>query len=264
MLKPVQQTPRYRLVADQIAHLIREGKLRPGSKMPADKDLVLKLGVSRTTVREAMIALELMGYVVTRFGAGAFVAESLPEASAEDSGLPGFFELVEARYTIEPEIAAIAATTTTPEDIAHLRACIEFMADSSQSLEIFEQHDREFHLTIARSTGNSVFVSIVEEFWSVRQRFPEWTRTTNRQNPADITRFFRDEHSSIVDGLAANDANAACTAMRVHCRNSGQPLLERWQMLEDGLALGSKVVDRISTWQTQAPKSPPRARDRTG
>lgn len=264
MLKPILQTPRYRLVADQIAQLIRDGEIPLGSKMPADKDLVQQLGVSRTTVREAMIALELMGYVVTRFGAGAFTTETLPDAVTETNGLPGFFELVEARYSIEPEIAAIAASTVTEADITHLRACIEILADPGLALDDFENADRDFHITIARSTGNSVFVSIVEEFWRVRQRFPEWTRTTNRQNPADIARFFRDEHTDIVDALANADAAAARTAMRIHCRNSGQPLLERWRQVEEGALPGNTVVKRISTWQEEDLSSGAKARGRTG
>ncbi|WP_353474755.1 FadR/GntR family transcriptional regulator [Salipiger sp. H15] len=252
MLTPIVQTPRYRLVAEEIAARLRAGDYAPGSKMPADKDLVAQLGVSRTTVREAMIALELMGYVVTRYGAGAFVADPLPQAKAaaqgephaETQGLPGFFELVEARFVIEPEIAAIAASTVTPGQIAQLNRCIEGMCDASLPFDRIEAHDREFHLVVARSTGNSVFVSVVDEFWRARQRYPEWTRLNNRQSPEDIARFSRDEHVAIVDALAAGDAEGARAAMALHCRNSGQPLLERWQLFE-GEAGGEEVLHRL-------------------
>ena len=84
MLSAIQQTPRYRLAAEELAAAIRAGDFAPGAKMPPDRDLVARLGVSRTTLREAMIALELMGYVVTRFGAGAFVADPLPAADLAD------------------------------------------------------------------------------------------------------------------------------------------------------------------------------------
>ncbi|MBE9636801.1 FadR/GntR family transcriptional regulator [Salipiger mangrovisoli] len=248
MLTPIVQTPRYRLVAEEIATRIRAGDFAPGTKMPADKDLVAQLGVSRTTVREAMIALELMGYVVTRYGAGAFVADPLPpmqiEPQAGAQGLPGFFELVEARFVIEPEIAAIAASTVTPAQIAQLSRCIEAMCDASLPFERIEAQDREFHLIVARSTGNSVFVSVVDEFWRVRQRYPEWTRLNNRQGAADIARFSRDEHQAIVDALASGDADGARAAMALHCRNSGQPLLERWQLFE-GEAGGEEVLHRL-------------------
>jgi DNA-binding FadR family transcriptional regulator len=232
MLNPIVQTPRYRLVADEIAARIRAGDLPLDSKMPADKDLVVQLGVSRTTVREAMIALELMGYVVTRYGAGAFVAHTLPDAPIETSGLPGYFELVEARFVIEPEIAAIAAELITPSEIAQLKRCVEGMCDTTVSLDRIEAFDSEFHLIVARSTGNTVFVSVVKDFWLVRQRYPEWTRLNNRQSPDDIAQFSRDEHMAIVSALAAHDAKAARAAMALHCRNSGRPLLERWQLLE--------------------------------
>jgi DNA-binding FadR family transcriptional regulator len=231
MLTSIIQTPRYRLVADQIAERIRAGDYEPGSKMPADKDLVAQLGVSRTTVREAMIALELMGYVVTRYGAGAFVANVVPAAPV-DTGLPGYFELVEARYVIEPEIAAAAATQIDAATIAHLERCIEGMCDPTLSLLQIEAYDRDFHLTIARSTGNSVLVTIVDDFWRARTRFPEWTRLSNRRDVEDIARFSRDEHAAIVTALRAGDANGARVAMRDHCVNSGKPMLERWREQE--------------------------------
>ncbi|WP_343501513.1 FadR/GntR family transcriptional regulator [Alloyangia pacifica] len=248
MLTPIVQTPRYRLVAEEIAARIRAGDFASGTKMPADKDLVAQLGVSRTTVREAMIALELMGYVVTRYGAGAFVADPLPmaqdETHPERPGLPGFFELVEARFVIEPEIAAIAASTVTPGQIAQLTRCIEGMCDTRLPFDRIEAHDREFHLVIARSTGNSLFVTMVEDFWHARQRYPEWTRLNNRQNAEDIARFSRDEHVAIVDALVARDAGAARAAMAHHCRNSGQPLLERWHRFE-GETVGEEVLHRL-------------------
>ncbi|EPX76175.1 FadR/GntR family transcriptional regulator [Salipiger mucosus] len=244
MLSPIVQTPRYRLVAEEIAARIRAGEFPPDTKMPADKDLVAQLGVSRTTVREAMIALELMGYVVTRYGAGAFVVRDLPPAQSETPGLPGYFELVEARFVIEPEIAATAAGSITREEIAQLETCVAGMCDTSLSFDRIEAHDREFHLVVARSTGNSVFVSVVTEFWRVRQRYPEWTRLNNRQSAEDIARFSRDEHMAIVEGLLARDAEAARAAMALHCRNSGRPLLERWELLE-GEGGGEDVLQRL-------------------
>lgn len=251
-MKPIIQTPRYRLVADEIAAAIRAGDLAPGAKMPADKDLVERLGVSRTTVREAMIALELMGYVVTRFGAGAFVAETPPEAPSEPPAQPGFYELVEARYRIEPEIAAAAAPFMGTADLAHLRGLVAGMADPALALSEVERLDRDFHVTIARATGNSVFVGIVEEFWRARRRFPEWTRANNRRDAADVARFYEAEHLAILDAFAAADAEAARRAMRVHCRNSGQPLLDRWREREEGGAPDARVADRIRAWGSGA------------
>ncbi|MBE3639972.1 FadR/GntR family transcriptional regulator [Mangrovicoccus algicola] len=245
-LDPIDQKPRYRLVAESLAARIRAGDYPAGTKMPADKDLVDQLRVSRTTVREAMIALELMGLVVTRYGAGAFVAAVLPPEAPDLSGLPGYFELVEARFAFEPEIAAIAAGTLTPAATARLRAAIEGMCDETATLAEVEACDRDFHLCVAQATGNAVFAQVVGEFWHARQQFPEWTRLNNRQGPADIARFSRAEHQAILDALAAGDAAAARAAMQLHCRNSGQPLLERWRRLEEeGAAPQSPAAGRV-------------------
>lgn len=250
MLKPVIQNPRYRLVADQIAILIRNGVLPAGTKMPPDRDLVEKLRVSRTTVREAMIALELMGYVVTRFGAGAYVSERLPNAGFDGQGMPGYFELVEARHCIEPQIAALATRTIGRADISFLRDCIATMVDPTLSFAEIEASDRAFHLAIARSTSNSVFIGIVEDFWRSRLRFPEWTRTNSRQSVEDVSRFFGEEHTAIVDGFEAQDSERAARAMQVHCRNSGKVLLERWSSLNEEIEPGEDaVLDRMADWK---------------
>ena len=81
MFKPVEQTPRYKLVAQQIADLILSGRLERGTKMPTERELVEELGVSRPTVREAMIALEITGFVENSFGAGAYVSVAPPCSS---------------------------------------------------------------------------------------------------------------------------------------------------------------------------------------
>ena len=98
MFKPIEQTPRYKLVERQIADLILCGRLAPGTKMPTERELVDELGVSRSTVREAMIVLEVTGFVDNSFGGGAVVSRAPPASSPlADVEQPGPFELLEAR-----------------------------------------------------------------------------------------------------------------------------------------------------------------------
>jgi len=247
LLRAIVQKPRYRLVADQIAARIRDGVLPPGSKMPTDRELVDKLGVSRATVREAMIALEMMGYVETRFGSGAYVAQTLPPPSDTD-GPPGYFELVEARFHIEARIAGLAAQTCTPEDMTHLRACVAQMIAPDSSFEEIEAADREFHLTLARATGNSVFVSLIEDFWNARRSYPRWTRMHNQQTREDVARYFEAEHMAILRAVEARDSAEAERAMQVHCRNSGLPMLDKWH-LQEGEGADPRVLDRLERWK---------------
>ena len=251
-LRPIVQYPRYRLVADQIATSLRAGELAPGAKMPTDKDLVEQLGVSRATVREAMIALELMGYVETRFGSGAFVASVLPVEPQDGAPqVPGFFELVEARFHIESRIAGLAATACTEEDLDVLRGYVAQMVATDIAFEEIEAADRAFHMALARMTGNTVFMGIVEQFWVARKAYPKWTRTHNLRSPKDRGLHLEAEHMAIVDAIAAGDAEGAERAMQQHCRNSGLPMLTTWEeMGERESPSEARVMGRVAGWQT--------------
>ena len=248
-LRPIVQHPRYRLVADQIAASLRAGELALGAKMPTDKDLVEQLGVSRATVREAMIALELLGYVETRFGAGAYVASILPEEPAPDAPqVPGYFELVEARFHIESMIAGLAAVACSADDTCALRGFVAQMVAPGASLEAVEEADRAFHLTLARATENSVFIGIVEQFWAARKSYPAWTRTHNLHRDEDREQYFGGEHLAIIEAIEARDPQQAISAMQIHCRNSGQPMLTNWEEMGERPPPNSSVVTRVTKW----------------
>ena len=120
-LQLVEPRRLYRQIADQIAGLIAAGEFPPGSRLPAERELAAKLGVSRASVREAIISLEIGGLVEVRVGTGIFVtAKQRPEVD-RDAG-PGPFELLNARKLVEGEIAALAAVGATADDIEALAA----------------------------------------------------------------------------------------------------------------------------------------------
>jgi DNA-binding FadR family transcriptional regulator len=209
----------YQRVAEQIARLIANGEYRPGERLPPERDLARQLGISRPTVREAMIALELAGLVEVRTGAGIYVnarpAEvRLPWLGLGDSG-PGPIELIEARRAIEPAIAAAAATRAGADDIAAIRETLVQMEQSTDSLS-FRDADRLFHQRIAHATGNGVFVSMVDSLWS--QMFtPIFERLGRRTGLLPERRdMARSEHGRIVAAIAVRDPEAARNAMDAH------------------------------------------------
>jgi len=209
-------------VAEQIASLIQSGQLPPGSKMLTDRELVEQLGVSRATVREALIALEIQGLVETRYGSGSYVAETLPEYVIEGEALPQFFDLVEARFHVESAIAALAAKSCDAQTTQALRALIARMVDENTPFDQLEEADREFHLTIARSTGNTVLVQMVADLWKLRLRYPVETRRNNMFGPENNRSYYEREHMRIVEALEAGDPQAAERAMQVHCLQFAQ------------------------------------------
>ena len=212
----------YQQVADRLAELIRSGELAVGSRLPPERDLASQFAVSRPTVREALIALEINGLVEVRSGAGAYVAR--PAAGqgrkgaapgVDDTG-PSAFELVTARRLIEPSVAALAATTAGREEVARIAA----------ALTLFEQHwhgthwqkleaDRAFHMSLAEATGNSVIVGLLEDLWHgmfgpIFAVLSERTQLTNRQSMT------MSDHRIILRCIERRDAKGAEAAMINH------------------------------------------------
>ena len=232
MFKPVEQTPRYKLAARQIADLILSGRLVRGAKMPTERELVEELGVSRPTIREAMIVLEITGLVENSFGAGAFVSSTPPHSSRlTDINQPGPFELLEARLLIEGEVAFIAAQHISKCEIKHLKKCVDQMRTTDP--EEFWCADEEFHVAIASASQNSAFANVVRDFWRQRTRMPMCVRMCARVSVDDVRDGIVDMHNRIIDALAARDSKRAKAETQAHLGEFGRALLEKWNDIED-------------------------------
>ena len=222
-LQAVESVRLYRQIAGQIAALIAHGEYRVGAKLPPERELAGILGVSRTSVREAIISLELAGLVEVRVGTGIFVRAPAtgpprPRATAAtpdtDAG-PGPFELLSARAVIEGETAALAARTRSAEDIRVLRAAIERMREHEDDFVRRDAADREFHERIAASTGNGALAWVVASLWE--QRGGElWKRTEAHFHTPALRAKTLVDHCAIVDAIEARDAAGARRAMRRH------------------------------------------------
>ncbi len=237
MLKPVTQLPRYRLAADQIAAQIEDGSLSPGDKMPTERELVETLGVSRATVREAIIALEIMGYVESRFSAGVFVKarSSAEEAADIVRVLPdcddGPFELLEARRVIEGEIAALAAERITPAHIDTLWQFTQAMEEHAGQALWNEDADAGFHATIADAAGNAPLTRIAAEFWRQQREAPMWRAIGQNIDDANLRPKLVAEHEDIIAALTEGDAEEGRTSMHVHVDSFASALLDSWNNL---------------------------------
>ena len=214
-LKQVEPRRLYRHIADQIAGLIAAGEFQPGSRLPAERELAAKLGVSRASVREAIISLEIGGLVEVRVGTGIFVTlkQAAPGGASGDAG-PGPFELLSARKLVEGEIAALAASEATSEDVESLRQSVQRMTSHVDDFTVREDSDREFHLALAKATGNGSLELVVEGLWN--QRSELWGRMQQHFHTTDLaTQTIRD-HAAIVRAVAAHDPVAARGAMHRH------------------------------------------------
>jgi GntR family transcriptional regulator, hexuronate regulon transcriptional repressor len=206
-----------RLYQDLARNLLDElaaGLYPVGARLPAERELALKYGVSRPTVREAIIALEVQGLVEVKVGSGAYVRR-LPG----NEYLPGFnvsaFELTEARLMFEGEAAALAATQISDEELAEVERLVEAIAHENNDPRGTERADRAFHLTIARATRNTAIHDAIERLWDLRSTSPEAALLHAKARTANIKPVV-DEHTAILDALRARDPAAARAAMRGH------------------------------------------------
>jgi DNA-binding FadR family transcriptional regulator len=213
-LQAVESRRLYRQIADQIAHLIESGEFPPGTRLPAERELASSLGVSRASVREAIISLEIGGLVEVRVGTGIFVTAPARQAAAAHDAGPGPFELLQARKLIEGEIAAVAATKATPGDLQSLRESVLRMEAHVDDFAIREASDRAFHLQIAKATGNGSLELVVEGLWD--QRAELWGRMQSHFHTNDLTHKTIRDHAAILAAIAARNAEAARAAMHRH------------------------------------------------
>jgi DNA-binding FadR family transcriptional regulator len=169
-------------------------------------------------VREAIISLEIAGFVEVRVGSGIFVrrpsARSASQEAANDAG-PGPFELLSARVMIEGEIAAVAARHARKSDLQRLRATIERMRLHDDDFTGRDAADREFHERLAAMTGNDALVWIVGSMWDQR-RSDLWRRTEDHFHTPELRARTLVDHEAIVAAVEARDPEGARAAMREH------------------------------------------------
>ena len=163
----------YRQVADAIMASIKSGDFKPGTRLPSERDLAASFKVSRPTIREAMIALEIRGMVESRHGSGIYVTEHPPTQMGADDLDIGAFELTEARRRLfEGEAAALAATTITDEQLEELEAIVADMVKENTRKQAGEMADRRFHVVIAQATRNTAIATVIENLWDIRYKSP--------------------------------------------------------------------------------------------
>jgi GntR family transcriptional regulator, transcriptional repressor for pyruvate dehydrogenase complex len=202
----------YRTILDAISEEIASGLYPVGARLPTERELTERFAVSRPTVREAMIALELQGLVEARRGSGVVVRATAPLGRAEALDF-GAFEIIEARRLLEAEVAAVAATEITDRQLSVLRALLRDMAQENSAAA--ETADRHFHIAIAEATGNAVIVDAVTHFWDLRDRSPLAREMLIKAGSLGVDKRLA-EHGRILDALEARAPEAARLAMRDH------------------------------------------------
>jgi DNA-binding FadR family transcriptional regulator len=218
----------YKKIARQLSELIAAGEFATGQRLPAERELAQQLGVSRPSVREALIALEIEGKVEIRVGAGVFVTQPhRAQLTAAQEG-EGPFELIRARRVVEGETAAWAAREATPAEIAEIRDAVEEMRRLQSGSRSTDPPDRAFHLAVARATHNGPLFAVVEMLWD-QGRGAVWKQTEKHfETPALRAATLRD-HRAILEAIEARDAAGARKAMRAHLARVDREFTRGWK-----------------------------------
>lgn len=223
----------YHTIARAILEMIDSGMYPPGARLPGERDLAERFKVSRVVIREAEISLEAIGRLEIKVGSGVYVREA---PTPEGLTLPDIspFELTQTRLLFEPECAALAAKLITDEQIAELEATIDLMSATPVDSPEGEQADMDFHLLIAKATGNEANVFFLQTLWRMRTEIEAVKKVYSAVCHEDSSHRVN-EHSEIMTALRNRDSDAARDAMRGHFSRLLEALLDvsEQQAIED-------------------------------
>jgi Transcriptional regulators len=218
-------------VAQSILQSITAGRVLPGGRLPSEAELGKQYGVSRVTVREALLALEMVGAVQIRHGKGVYARG--PEGNVTNAeGFAGRdilpYELIEARLEIEPSSAAMAALKISPETIGLLRSEMsqaEALSDDNEQLKTFVAINFRFHQVLALECGNRLVAHIVSDMVNTEAQ-PLWSLINQQASRTRAARHAQlHEHREILDALEAGNAEKARSAMRSHLQSIARAIL---------------------------------------
>ena len=233
-IQTVEPQRLYRQIAEQLRQLMASGEFAVGSRLPAERDLAVQLGVSRPSVREALIALEVEGMIEVRTGSGIYVQKITKAPSAQALGTDdttaewGPLEVMSARILVESEVAALAAQNAQKKNIQAIRAGLQQMKQEAARNEMPREGDEAFHEAIAQACGNSVLLDTVQRFWTARKG-PLFERLGDYfEHPASWQAAIA-EHQAVLEAIEAHDATAARKAMQKHLKQAHKRYSASWR-----------------------------------
>lgn len=221
--QPISVQRLYRMIANQIKEKIQNGLYRPGERLPSERELADMLTVSRPSVREALIALEIEGFVDVRVGTGVFVTrpnEGLRIAalqSAKTTVVPnlgdvGAYDLLEARMILEPACAELAAKNATPAQLVAMEAAVLALPTSGQP----SRHNDTFHLTIAEASGNVALASTLLHLWKLSESSAIFNKLNQHFVVGEVWEIAHLEHVSLLTAIQKRKPLSARRAMLAH------------------------------------------------
>jgi len=228
-LEVVSNRKLYIQIADQIRARILDGDVKPGEQLPSERDLAASLRVSRPTVREALIALEVAGLVEVRVGVGAFVRrlEQSPQGLPEQSRSP--LEIMTVRRLLEPEATALACQRIDASGRERLQALTAQMRSEASQGVWSAESDRALHMTIADYADNSVLRDLLDQLWSMRAEAVDSRFHQHLANIREVREHILSDHELISIRILNADAVGARAAMIEHLDFVARTMIDSWE-----------------------------------
>jgi DNA-binding FadR family transcriptional regulator len=220
-LPQIEPTRLYRQIANLLSERIDDGYFPAGSLLPPERDLAQQLGVSRTSVREALIALEVTGKVSIRVGHGVQILEATPQpgsvARNDSADLDiGPIQLMEARRHVELKAVELAAVNRDRSNLENMKRAIATQANAkSVRAREYRDGDRDFHVEIAKASGNAAYALLVADLWDFRCK-PMFEKFEELLTGPERLKQTADEHRRIYAAIAEGNRIAARQAMKFH------------------------------------------------
>lgn len=238
--KEPQSDRLYQQIAEKVAEIIASGEYPVGSRLPSERKLAERFNISRPTIREAIIALEIAGCVEVKAGSGVYVLGGNSSIIANTALDISAFEILEARLCIEGEAAALAAKSITDTELEELRSVLNLMVAENRNKNVSENADEMFHLVIAKATHNEAIMSVCQHLWNLRNNSNVSVSILDKVRSAG-SRPRIDEHERILDALIRRDADGARKAMQDHLHRVVAQLLDSAEAL--AVEEAKKVVE---------------------
>lgn len=220
MFSPIKNTKLYEQVIEQIKDMILRGELKKGDKLPSERELVERLQVSRTSIREALRALQIIGLIECKQGEGNYISQSFERSLFEPLSIMFILEksnpeeIIQVRKIIEVETAAIAAKKITKEELESLEILITAFKNSTDEIDNVKI-DKKFHYKIAQASRNFIIVNILNAISSLIDSFIKDARNKilmEEKNREVLAK----QHEDIYNALKKGDSKKAAEAMRKH------------------------------------------------
>ncbi|MDA8226240.1 MAG: FadR/GntR family transcriptional regulator [Desulfitobacterium hafniense] len=231
-LRPIKTRKIYEEIIEQIKSLVAQGQLKPGDRLPSERDLVERLKVSRASIREALSALEMMGLLEVRSGEGTYVRQpkaesvvgSLAWILSMESGT--VLELLEVRKILEVQAVGLAAERASEQQLKVLSEALEGMKSDLFSAKGGEKADLKFHYAITQATNNKILIKLMDTISDMMHHLLKASRAKLYEGKYTPELLF-EEHQGIHDAIINRDVSKAREKMLAHLTGVENELIKQ-------------------------------------